>query len=350
VRPLDEYELRAFFNDGYDRLVGRLDGWYCQPWAEDLVQEALLRAWERARCGEVVICLHAWVTTVATNLARSQLRRQQAERRAMARLLGAWPEWLVGQAGAAADLVDDHVDELRELLAGLPRRQREVLVLHYVADLDVTSIAKLLGISVGTVKSSLSRGRQAIVRTVRTPVSATTAKEEEGAVAMGLKYWRVAPSDYEFGLAEGTFEGRRVASLRSTVKPARDFGACRQEIAADDYRGKRIRFAAALKAVDVTNGWAGLWLRVDGAQRGTTLAFDNMEDRAVKGTTGWQRHAIVLDVAPEAESVAFGALVFGEGELLLADLVLEEVSRDTPVTGLDQHRPRRPQNLDFSQT
>lgn len=167
---------------------------------------------------------------------------------------------------------------------------------------------------------------------------------------MGLKYWRVAPSDYEFGLAEGTFEGRRVASLRSTVKPARDFGACRQEIAADDYRGKRIRFAAALKAVEVTNGWAGLWLRVDGAQRGTTLAFDNMEDRAVKGTTGWQRHAIVLDVAPEAESVVFGALVFGEGELLLADLAVEEVSRDTPVTGLDQHRPRRPQNLDFSQT
>jgi RNA polymerase sigma factor (sigma-70 family) len=327
VRPLDEYELRAFFNDGYDRLVGRLDGWSCQPWAEDLVQEALLRAWERARGGEAVISLHAWVTTVATNLARSQLRRQQAERRAMARLLGAWPEWLVGQTGAAADLIDDHVDELRELLAGLPRRQREVLVLHYVADLDVASIAKLLGIGVGTVKSSLSRGRQAIVRTVRTPAPATTAKEE--AVTMGLKYWRVAPSDYEFGLAEGTFEGRRVASLRSTVKPARDFGACRQEIAADDYRGKRIRFAAALKAVEVTNGWAGLWLRVDGAQRGTTLAFDNMEDRAVKGTTGWQRHAIVLDVAPEAESVAFGALVFGEGELLLADLAIEEVSRDT---------------------
>ena len=344
MRPLDEYELRAFFNDGYDRLVRRLDGWYCQPWAEDLVQEALLRAWERARCGEAVISLHAWVTTVATNLARSQLRRQQAERRAMARLLGAWPEWLVGQAGAAADLVD----ELRELLAGLPRRQREVLVLHYVADLDVASIAKLLGIGVGTVKSSLSRGRQAIVRTVRAPAPATTAKGE--AVTMELKYWRVAPSDYEFGLAEGTFEGRRVASLRSTVKPAHDFGACRQEIAADDYRGKRIRFAAALKAVDVTMGWAGLWLRVDGAQRGTTLAFDNMEDRAVKGTTGWQRHAIVLDVAPEAESVVFGALVFGEGELLLADLVFEEVSRDTPVTGLDQHRPRRPQNLDFSQT
>jgi RNA polymerase sigma factor (sigma-70 family) len=43
---------------------------------------------------------------------------------------------------------------LRELLAGLPRRQREVLVLHYVADLDVASIAKLLGIGVGTVKAA----------------------------------------------------------------------------------------------------------------------------------------------------------------------------------------------------
>ena len=61
------------------------------------------------------------------------------------------------------DLVDDHVDELQELLAAATR-QREVLVLHYVADLDVASIAKLL-IGVGTVAAA-ERGRQAIVRTV----------------------------------------------------------------------------------------------------------------------------------------------------------------------------------------
>jgi hypothetical protein len=40
----------------------------------------------------------------------------------------------------------------------------------------------------------------------------------------------------------------------------------------------------------------------------------------------------------------------GNRELLVADLVFEEVRRDTPVTGLGQHRPRRPQNLDFGQT
>mgnify|MGYP003300036535 CR=1 FL=1 len=63
---------------------------------------------------------------------------------------------------------------------------------------------------------------------------------------------------------------------RPTVKPARDFGACRQEIAADDYRGKRIRFAAALPLALftmhdalVTNGGlkAGEKLIVSGIQK-----------------------------------------------------------------------------------
>jgi DNA-directed RNA polymerase specialized sigma24 family protein len=44
---LDEQALRAFFAGGYDRLVGRLDGWQRRAWAEDLVQEALVRARER---------------------------------------------------------------------------------------------------------------------------------------------------------------------------------------------------------------------------------------------------------------------------------------------------------------
>ena len=49
---------------------------------------------------------------------------------------------------------------------------------------------------------------------------------------MGLKHWwktGAAPDDYEFGLAEETFQGQRVACLRSIVQPARSFGAfCRQ--------------------------------------------------------------------------------------------------------------------------
>ena len=68
---------------------------------------------------------------------------------------------------------------------------------------------------------------------------------------MGLQHWwktGAAPNDYEFGLAEESFEGQPVAYLRSIVQPARSFGAFCQMIAAEDYRGKRIRFSATLKA------------------------------------------------------------------------------------------------------
>ena len=117
---------------------------------------------------------------------------------------------------------------------------------------------------------------------------------------MGLKHWwttGAAPDNYEFGLAEETFEGQPVACLRSIAQPARSFGAFCQTIAAEDYRGKRVRFSAALKANNVTGGWGGLWLRVDGPHLDDTLAIDTMEDRPLRGTTGWQQHAPVLDVA-----------------------------------------------------
>jgi hypothetical protein len=160
---------------------------------------------------------------------------------------------------------------------------------------------------------------------------------------------RAAPDDYAFGLAEETFEGQPVAYLRSIAQPARSFGAFCQTIAAEDYRGKRIRFSAALKANNLTGGWGGLWLRVDGARLDETLAVDTMEDRPLRGTTGWQQHALVLDVAAAAATIAFGVGLSGEGELLVSKLAFEEVGGDVPVTA-GPHRPRQPLNLDFSQT
>src|SRR4029450_14072646 len=99
-------------------------------------------------------------------------------------------------------------------------------------------------------------------------------KEHHGwreVVAMGLQHWwktGAAPNDYEFGLAEDTFEGQPVAYLRSIVQPVRSFGAFCQTIAAEDYRGKRSRFSAALKANHVTNGSGGRVLAGDGAPLG----------------------------------------------------------------------------------
>jgi hypothetical protein len=183
------------------------------------------------------------------------------------------------------------------------------------------------------------------------PIKEHHGRREQEVVAMGLTHWwktGAAPDDYEFGLAEESFEGQRVAYLRSIAQPARSFGAFCQTIAAEDYRGKRVRFSAALKATNVTGGWGGLWLRIDGPRLDETLAIDTMEDRPLVGTTDWQQHAIVLDVAAAAAMISFGAGLSGEGELLVSKLAFEEVGSDVPVTA-GPHRPRHPLNLDFSQ-
>jgi hypothetical protein len=183
------------------------------------------------------------------------------------------------------------------------------------------------------------------------PAKEHYGRQKQEVVAMGLKHWwktGAAPNDYEFGLAEEPFEGQPVASLRSIAHPARSFGAFCQTIAAEAYRGQRIRFSAALKANHLTDGWGGLWLRVDGARLDETLAIDTMEDRPLVGTTGWQEHALVLDVAAAAAMISFGAGLSGEGELLVSQLAFEEVGDEVPVTA-GPHRPRHPLNLDFSQ-
>jgi hypothetical protein len=91
--------------------------------------------------------------------------------------------------------------------------------------------------------------------------------------------------DYEAGLLPKaiTYDGSRVMRLRLRVADYEPlgFGALMQRIAATRYLGRRVRFSAMARAVEVT-GRAGLWLRVDGP--GGELVIDNMEDRPLRGS------------------------------------------------------------------
>jgi hypothetical protein len=158
-----------------------------------------------------------------------------------------------------------------------------------------------------------------------------------------------APQDYTHGIAgDETHEGKRVAYLRSTAKEATRFGTLMQMISAEEYRGQRIRFSAALRTQDVA-GWTGLWMRVDGPEHGPGrhLAFDNMQGRSVTGTTDWRRYEVVLDVAPEARAIGLGVLLDRTGEVRVADFRFEPVSKDVPTTAMTH--PTHPQNLDLSE-
>jgi RNA polymerase sigma-70 factor, ECF subfamily len=167
---LDESELHEFVHTHYPRVVGAL-ALICgsRATAEDAVQEALARAWERSLRGEQVETLAAWVTTVAMNLTRSGLRRLRTERRAKFRLATRPPD-ATGEADARLDV--------RRALATLPRRQREATVLRYYLGLDVLEIARVMRAPEGTVKSLLSRARTALERELR--VRESQEVEERG--------------------------------------------------------------------------------------------------------------------------------------------------------------------------
>lgn len=157
---VDEWQIREFLVTGYPRLVAAValvSG--SRPAAEDAVQEALLRAWERSERGERIDSLPAWVTTVSLNLARSGLRRLLAERRARDRL---------GRIDPAEPEAADRLD-LERALAALPRRQREAVVLRYYLGMDTREVAEVLRINEGTVKSTLFRARAALARALGVP-------------------------------------------------------------------------------------------------------------------------------------------------------------------------------------
>jgi RNA polymerase sigma-70 factor (sigma-E family) len=123
--------------------------------AEDVVQDAfehLHRRWPHLR--EPASGL-AYARSSVLNGCRSAHRRSAAARRYLARLAG--PLATPDSEAALADR-----GELLSALRGLPRRQREVLVLRYYADLDITEIAATLRISPSAVRSTSSRGLAAL--------------------------------------------------------------------------------------------------------------------------------------------------------------------------------------------
>ncbi len=143
-----------------------------------------------------------------------------------------------------------------------------------------------------------------------------------------------------------------VSAYIKSLKPEIDgFGGMMQSFSAEDYRGKRVRFSAWVKSKDVA-GTANVWMRIDGkGESQRSLQFDNMNGREVKGTSGWARHSVVLDVPQEAEAISLGFFISGTGQAWFNDSQFEVVSFDVPSTNLktdlSQARARAPRNLDF---
>lgn len=117
--------------------------------AEDLAQEAFGRAYARWSKVSEHPEPEAWVKLVAFNLAKSRFRRIRVAA-------------LKAPSSRDEDPPDEQITrrvDLDRALRALPPRQRAILSLHYIDDIPVKDVARILGASEGSVKTGLHRGR-----------------------------------------------------------------------------------------------------------------------------------------------------------------------------------------------
>lgn len=99
-----------------------------------------------------------------------------------------------------------------------------------------------------------------------------------------------------------------------------------------------MRFSGWVRT-NLLEGTAGLWMRVDGAGMTDVLAFDNMQNRPIEGTTPWRRYEVVLDVPRESAGIVLGVLMIGHGDVWLDDVAVEPVGSDAASTDTTAQLP-----------
>jgi DNA-directed RNA polymerase specialized sigma24 family protein len=135
----DEF-FRAHF-DPVARAIAIATG--SRELAADVTQEAFTKAYARWRRVRRMDRPDAWVYVVAMNQARRRLARER-------RVVAADPLPAADPVGGVATILS-----VREAIASLPPREREAVVLRFLADLPLVDVAAAMDCAVGTVKATL---------------------------------------------------------------------------------------------------------------------------------------------------------------------------------------------------
>jgi C-terminal processing protease CtpA/Prc len=135
--------------------------------------------------------------------------------------------------------------------------------------------------------------------------------------------WFAPVSGYTAELTGGASQGELCARLyRSSPTGDAPFGNLMQQVKADAFRGKIVRFRASVRvAGDRPEDRAQLWLRVD-LPNGRVGFFDNMDDRPIR-SSDWREFEIVGPVAKDATAISLGLILISSGSVWLDDASLE---------------------------
>jgi RNA polymerase sigma-70 factor (ECF subfamily) len=133
--------------------------------AEDVAQEAFLRAYQKFQSLREAEKFRAWVSRIAFRLA---LNRQRGLRRRLTRET-AWHAVGTGETVDGTRTAEELVlvERLRSEIEGLPEKLRRVLQLSIVEDMDATDVGVVLGIPAGTVRSRLHTARKLLLEAMK---------------------------------------------------------------------------------------------------------------------------------------------------------------------------------------
>ncbi|MDL0419694.1 RNA polymerase sigma factor SigW [Caldibacillus thermoamylovorans] len=141
--------------------------------AEDISQEAFMRAYINIERYNIDRKFSTWLYRIATNLCIDRIRKKKPDYYLDAEVAGTEGLTLYSQIPASQLAPDEEVSkiELQEIIQNeilkLPEKYRAVIVLKYIEELPLLEISKILDLPIGTVKTRIHRGREALRKQLR---------------------------------------------------------------------------------------------------------------------------------------------------------------------------------------
>ena len=169
---LSKEEFESLFVDSYSSLVLVAASQVGMSMAEDVVQEAAIKASSRLDRFERGTDFKSWLAAFVRNAGRNARRKEQRHTRMKEDLAHEQRSRQTGQA--QAEVFAEHDNAIRDAVGDLPDVQRSALLMRATLDQSYAEIGQMLGIPETTARSHVHRARARVLRAVTTKEQATT--------------------------------------------------------------------------------------------------------------------------------------------------------------------------------
>ncbi|MEC1522288.1 RNA polymerase sigma factor SigW [Neobacillus niacini] len=161
-----EIYSNSIYQLGYRMLGNRHE-------AEDIAQEAFIRAYVNIKSFNQDLKFSTWLFRIATNLCIDRMRKKKPDYYLDAEVSGTDGLTMYSQLASNSPLPENELESLelqesvqKEILK-LPEKYRSVIVLKYIEELSLNEISEILDLPLGTVKTRIHRGREALRQQLR---------------------------------------------------------------------------------------------------------------------------------------------------------------------------------------